>query len=79
MAAADEPAWADRLRALMHATDELVAERRLSDGTWRALRGHLSEDQAVEFCMLVGHYVMVAGTINTLGVSLEPGYLQGLP
>lgn len=43
-----------------------------------SLREQLSEDQAVEFCMLVGHYVMVAGTINTLGVRLEPGYLKDI-
>lgn len=73
------PSWDDRLRALLYATDELIEQRCLSEETWKDLREHLSEDQAVEFCMLVGHYIMVAGTINTVGVCLEPGYLKDIP
>lgn len=72
----DNPEWDERLRALLHATDELLAARAISGGTWQTLRKYLSEDQAVEFCMLVGHYIMVAGTINSTGVALEPGYLK---
>lgn len=70
--------WDRRLRTLVQAADELVDRRLLSDKTWDLLREHLSEDQAIEFCMLVGHYVMVAGTISTLGVRLEPGYLKDI-
>ena len=36
------------------------------------------DDQLVEFCMLVGHYLMVAMTINSCGLVLEPGYLDEL-
>lgn len=70
--------WDRRLRTLVQAADELVDRRLLSYETWDLLREQLSEDQAIEFCMLVGHYVMVAGTINTLGVRLEPGYLKDI-
>lgn len=68
--------WDSRLATFTQATDELVTLRTLSNDTWAALRRELSEDQAVEFCMLVGHYVMVAGLINTLGICIEPGYLK---
>lgn len=76
VAVEENPAWDERLRVLLRATDELILERLVSEGTWQALREHLSEDQSVEFCMLVGHYVMVAGTINSTGIPLEPGYLE---
>jgi alkylhydroperoxidase family enzyme len=75
LARVDEPAWDARLRSFVRAADELVERRQVSDESWQLLRSHLSDNQAVEFCMLVGHYVMVAGTINAVGVRLEPGYL----
>ena len=78
LAESQSASWDRRLRTLIQAADELIDRRLLSDETWALLREQLSEDQAVEFCMLVGHYVMVAGTINTLGVRLEPGYLQDI-
>lgn len=74
----DSSDWEPRLATFIRAADELVAQRTLSDDTWAALRGELSEDQAVEFCMLVGHYVMVAGLINTLGILIEPGYIKDI-
>jgi hypothetical protein len=68
-----------RLRALVRAVDELIAQRVVSDDAWRALAGELTANQFVEFCMLVGHYLMVAMTINSCGLALEPGYLDELP
>ena len=68
--------WSARTATFMRATDELLQERALSDGAWSALREELSDDEIVELCMTVGHYVMVAGTINTMGVPLEPGHLE---
>lgn len=70
------PLWSARTATLMHATDELIETRTISDATWTALRQELSENEIVEFCMIVGHYVMVAGTVNAMGVRLEPGYLK---
>lgn len=72
----DNPEWDPRLRALVTATDELLRDRRVSNLALDALRDHLDENQMVEFCMLVGHYVMVAGLINTAGLQLEPGYVD---
>jgi hypothetical protein len=56
-----------------------VEHRVLGDGTWRALAAELTDNQLVEFCMLVGHYVMVAMTINACDLELEPGYLEAQP
>ena len=54
---------------------DLVQRRRIGDEAWAQLRRELSEDQAVEFCMVVGHHVMVVGMINSLDIRIEPGYL----
>lgn len=58
-------------RALMKAVDELHSARRLSPDTSRQLAAALSERQVLELCMLVGHYEMLAMTINTLGIEPE--------
>jgi alkylhydroperoxidase family enzyme len=58
---------------LLKAADELHADARISDGTWAALAARYDEKQLIEVPMLVGHYHMVAFTLNTLGVPLEPG------
>lgn len=66
--------WAPDTRALMLAADDLIENRNISTGAWEELIKYLSEDQIVEFCMLVGHYFMVALTINTLGINIEPQF-----
>ncbi|WP_440713992.1 carboxymuconolactone decarboxylase family protein [Gordonia sp. FQ] len=63
--------WGDRQTALLRATDELVRDRDISDGTWSALRRHLSERRAIAFVLLVGQYDMLATTISTLRVQRD--------
>ena len=64
--------WSPRRRALLSAADELHADRRIADETWANLRPLLSDDQLIELCMLVGHYEMLAMTLNSLGVEPDP-------
>ncbi len=68
--------WSPRHRAIIAAIDELIDDRRLGDENWARLSREMTDDQMVEFCMLVGHYVMVAMTINSAGVQLEQGFLE---
>lgn len=68
----DAPGWTARTRTLMCAADALIRHHQLSDELWRQLRAQLSEKQCLEFCFLVGHYVMLAMTLNTFGVAVEP-------
>lgn len=77
LAQESSPLWDHKTQAFVAAVDELVANQRLTDGTWQSLSRHYSQDQLVEFCMLVGHYIMVAVTINTVGIQVEPKYLGG--
>jgi len=66
----DAPDWSARDAALLRAADELHDRRTISDETWAELRPELSEVDLIELCMLVGHYEMVAMTIN--GLRIEP-------
>jgi AhpD family alkylhydroperoxidase len=64
--------WSPREAALLRAADELHADRVLSDAAFAELRAHLSETELIELCLLVGHYEMLAMTINSLGIEPEP-------
>jgi AhpD family alkylhydroperoxidase len=64
----DDGDWTGRQRALLAAADELVERRRLDDPTWDELRRHLTEPEAVELLLLVGHYDMLATFLLTLRV-----------
>jgi 4-carboxymuconolactone decarboxylase len=63
--------WSDHDALLLRAADELHAEACLSDATWARLAAHYDERQLVEVPMLVGHYHMLAFTLNSLGVQVE--------
>ena len=68
-----EASWEDRDRLLLVAADELHDDWCVSDGTWQSLAAAYDEEQLIELPMLVGHYHMVAMTLNTLGVALDDG------
>jgi 4-carboxymuconolactone decarboxylase len=63
---------------LLRATDELHADACIADDTWDALAARYDERQLIELPMLVGHYHLVAFTLNSLGVQPESG-LEPLP
>lgn len=59
-------------RALMRACDELLSDHVISDATWATLRERYGDRLLVEIVMLVGHYEMLAGFLNSAGLLLEP-------
>ena len=67
----DAPGWSDHERALLRAVDELGRDRVIADETWAALRARYDERRLIELCLLAGHYEMLAGTLNSLGVQPE--------
>jgi len=69
----DAAGWEEFDLTLLRAADELHNGAVVSDGTWAALVGRYDERQLIEMTMLVGHYHLVAFTLNSLGVPLEPG------
>jgi len=74
----DSPGWDAFERVLLTAADELHEDGCITDATWAALAERYDERQLVELPMLVGHYHMVAFTLNSLGVQREEG-VPGLP
>jgi alkylhydroperoxidase family enzyme len=64
--------WRPLDQALLRAADELHEQGRISDATWEVLAGEYDYQQLIEVCMVVGQYHMVAFTLNSLRVELEP-------
>jgi AhpD family alkylhydroperoxidase len=63
--------WSERDRALLAAADEMHADGRVGDELWARLTAQLDELRLIELCMLIGHYEMLAMTLNTLRVEPE--------
>jgi alkylhydroperoxidase family enzyme len=76
--AGPDAGWGRRRQLLLQATDELHDRRVITDPTWQALSGELTERQLVELCFLVGHYEMLAMVLDSLGVEPEPTSLARL-
>lgn len=74
----DEGSWLPFEATLLRAADELHETSTISDHTWAALAARFDTEQLIEIPMLVGHYHLVAMTLNTLGVQLDEG-LTGFP
>jgi alkylhydroperoxidase family enzyme len=70
--------WRPRQRLLLQAADELHDRRAITDRTWQALRAELTDRQLIELCLLVGHYEMLAMTLNSLGVEPESSAVRQL-
>lgn len=67
----DCASWDDRTRALFKAVDSIVEKHILEGKEWDDLKQYYNDDQMVEFLMLVGHYIMIAVTVNSTGTQLE--------
>jgi AhpD family alkylhydroperoxidase len=70
-AGADAVGWTARQTSLLRAADELHATRTVSDDLWAQLRPLLNDQELIELCMLIGHYEMLAMTLNALCVEPE--------
>jgi AhpD family alkylhydroperoxidase len=64
--------WPPERVLLLRAADELHEQRTISDELWSALRPSRKDHELIEICMLVGHYEMLAGTLNAIGVQPDP-------
>ena len=65
--------WHGHDSAVLRATGELVGGHTLSQATWDALAETYDDAALVEFTMLVGHYVMLAGLLNAARVAGDAG------
>jgi 4-carboxymuconolactone decarboxylase len=64
-------AWTPVERALVVATDQLVADHRVDDATWARLAEDLDERQLVEMVFIAGTYACLAMAFNSFGLKLE--------
>jgi alkylhydroperoxidase family enzyme len=62
-----------RQRALLTVSDELLARRAISDATWSAVQATLRNREAIELCLLIGHYQGLASAIGGLAIQIEHG------
>lgn len=72
------PGWDPFDAALLQAADELHRDSVISDDTWARLQERYDERQLIEVPMLIGHYTLLAFTLNSLGVQREEG-VPGMP
>ncbi len=80
-AVAEGPAnteWTSRERLLLKAADELHGNQVVNEQTWKMLSQHLTAEQCIELCFVVGHYEMLAMALNSLGVEPEPSAVRKL-
>jgi 4-carboxymuconolactone decarboxylase len=74
----DAPGWSKHEAALLRAADEFHQGSRISDETWAKLAETYDTEKLIEATMVVGHYTMLAGALNSFGVELDEG-LEPLP
>jgi AhpD family alkylhydroperoxidase len=66
------PGWSPRQGMLLEAADTLHVDGVIGDELWGRLSGEWGEVELIELCLLIGHYEMLAMTLNTLRV--EPDF-----
>ena len=67
--------WSERQQLLLGAADAMHADGEIGEDLWGRLSRQLDEVRLIELCMLIGHYEMLAMTLNTLRV--EPEHPSG--
>jgi len=65
--------FTERQRALLAVSDEVLARRALSNPAWSAVQASLRDREAIELCLLIGHYQGLASTIGALEIQVEHG------
>jgi 4-carboxymuconolactone decarboxylase len=73
MAGSSAPGWSEHDEAIVRGVEELLGDHALSDATWETLAKSWTEQQLIEFPMMVGQYVATAFVQNSLRVPMEPG------
>lgn len=63
--------WSPRQRLLLRAADGMHADGAIGEALWPGLAAELDDSLLIELCLLIGHYEMLAMTLNTLRVQPE--------
>ena len=70
----DAPGWDPFEALLLRAVDELHADCRIGDSTWKALAARYNTQQILDLLFTAGQYRLVAMVLNSVGVQLEEGF-----
>jgi alkylhydroperoxidase family enzyme len=70
--------WEPSEALLLRTVDELVESHRVADDTWAALERRYPEPVLLQIFLLAGHYVMLAGLLNSVGVVVESAGMASL-
>jgi 4-carboxymuconolactone decarboxylase len=73
---ASDPYFTQFERTVIHATEDLVRDRLISDAHWQALAAQWSNEQLLDFMFTVGTYVCIAGVMRSTGVQREEELLE---
>lgn len=67
----DDPTWDALDGAMLCATDELLLDGRIKEGTWEALSGELRTQQLLDLIFTVGGYDTLAKLFESLQLEIE--------
>lgn len=65
-------------QSLMRACNEVFSDQCISEKTWALLSARHDEKLLIEIVILIGHYIMIAGFLNSTGLKLEPAIEEKL-
>lgn len=68
---ADAAGWSPIEILVLRAADELHAAHHITDQTWQALKGTLSEKHLMDLVFTIGHYTQVCMILNSFGIQVE--------
>jgi len=69
----DAPGWDPMDADLVRAVDELLADARIQDATWKRLAAHFNATELMDIVFAVGCYEVLAMAFNTFGAQMESG------
>ncbi len=68
----------DKEKSIILACDQLIINKLIKEENWKILKKHFNTAQIIELQMLIGHYAMLAGVINSAGLNLEDSIEENL-
>lgn len=74
VAGPDAHGWDPFEAVLLRAVDELQADCRIGDSTWKALSARYNTQQILDLLFTAGQYRLVSMVLNSVGVQLEEGF-----
>jgi alkylhydroperoxidase family enzyme len=66
-----QQSWSEHERALISASDELVASHGISDETWTILARHFDDNQLMDIVATAGGYTLNSMATSSFGVDIE--------